>query len=283
LLRAGAEGIRRLEGGLAELERTVPDATEGDGRTASTTSLVQWFLTEGTSRPTGRRTPDQIVKRFREKVMGADAPERLQQAIALLRELAEVVAAPAVALERGAAIAARHGLAAEPLVQLRQVLAKLEAYDLTDVTVEVDLGLHRPLGYYTGAVFELYGGPAGPSLGGGGRYDGLVRALGGEDDVTALGFAYEVERLERFLSGVVDATVAEPVLLVAAPSEADFPAAVAEAQRLRRAGSAVELEVTPRTDAERAAYCQRRGLPRYLLVTASGASEVSVQGVPHYA
>ena len=283
LLRAGADGLRRLEVGLAELERAVPDAVEGDARTASTTSLIQWFLTEGTNRSTGRRSPDQIVKRFREKVMGADAPERLQKAVALLRELSDVVAPPVVALQRGAAIAARHGLAAEPLGQLQQVLSKLEAYDLQDVTVEVDLGLHRPLGYYTGVVFELYGGPAGPSLGGGGRYDGLVRALGGEDDVTALGFAYEVERIESFLSGVVAGATPAPAVLVAAAGEADFPAAVAEAQRLRAGGSDVELEVTLRSAEDRLAYCRRRGLTGYVLVAAGKPTEVPVQPEPQYA
>ena len=40
-----------------------------------------------------------------------------------------------------------------------------------------DLGLARPLGYYTGAVFEVYDAALGAPLGGGGRYDDLIAPL----------------------------------------------------------------------------------------------------------
>ena len=40
-----------------------------------------------------------------------------------------------------------------------------------------DLGLIRDLGYYTGAIFEVYDSALGVPLGGGGRYDDLRRAL----------------------------------------------------------------------------------------------------------
>ena len=54
----------------------------------------------------------------------------------------------------------------------------------------------------------MYVGPeGGPSLGGGGRYDGLVRALGG-GDVPAMGFAYNMESVLEALTGVGTAAVA---------------------------------------------------------------------------
>ena len=61
----------------------------------------------------------------------------------------------------------------------------------------VDIGLVRGIAYYTGMVFEILApGPNGPvTLCGGGRYDGLVKALGGENDVPALGFAYTLESI----------------------------------------------------------------------------------------
>ncbi len=40
-----------------------------------------------------------------------------------------------------------------------------------------DLGLVRSLGYYTGAVFEVYDPALGAPLGGGGRYDELLGSL----------------------------------------------------------------------------------------------------------
>ena len=117
LLRAGEAGLAKLEEGLANLERTSPEIADGTdpGHSASATSLIQWFLAEGTNRPTGRRSSDQIVRRFRQKVLGADTPERLSQALDLLRALAGVLASPAVALQRGEEIAAQFNLEAAPL------------------------------------------------------------------------------------------------------------------------------------------------------------------------
>ena len=53
-----------------------------------------------------------------------------------------------------------------------------------------------------GVVFELVDRPSGgqQSLGGGGRYDGLVKALGG-NDVPALGFAYGIDQVVRAIEG----------------------------------------------------------------------------------
>ena len=43
-------------------------------------------------------------------------------------------------------------------------------------------------------VFEIVSdGDAAAALGGGGRYDGLVQALGGSESVPAMGFAYNVK------------------------------------------------------------------------------------------
>ena len=64
--------------------------------------------------------------------------------------------------------------------------------------VEVDLSLARGLRYYTGLVFEIYvDSDEGPlQVCGGGRYDDLVRALGGREAVPACGFSYGLERVD---------------------------------------------------------------------------------------
>jgi ATP phosphoribosyltransferase regulatory subunit HisZ len=56
-----------------------------------------------------------------------------------------------------------------------------------------DLGLTRDLGYYTGAVFEVYDAALGAPLGGGGRYDDLIGRFG--RDLPACGWALNVEML----------------------------------------------------------------------------------------
>jgi ATP phosphoribosyltransferase regulatory subunit len=74
---------------------------------------------------------------------------------------------------------------------LRAVLDLLEPS--VAARVIFDLGLTRDLGYYTGAVFEVYDAGLGAPLGGGGRYDDLIGRFGRE--LPACGWAIDVERL----------------------------------------------------------------------------------------
>lgn len=62
-----------------------------------------------------------------------------------------------------------------------------------------DLGLLRSLGYYTGALFEVYDPALGVPVGGGGRYDDLLARYG--RSLPAVGFALNVERLHMALMG----------------------------------------------------------------------------------
>lgn len=62
-----------------------------------------------------------------------------------------------------------------------------------------DLGLVRSLGYYTGAIFQVYDPALGVPLGGGGRYDELLGRFG--RPLPAVGFALNVERLHIALAG----------------------------------------------------------------------------------
>jgi ATP phosphoribosyltransferase regulatory subunit len=87
-----------------------------------------------------------------------------------------------------------HGAAA--LSRLRAVHALLEP-EVADRVI-FDLGLVRDLGYYTGAVFEVYDPAVGVPLGGGGRYDELLGRFG--RPLPAVGFALNVERLHIALT-----------------------------------------------------------------------------------
>jgi ATP phosphoribosyltransferase regulatory subunit len=62
-----------------------------------------------------------------------------------------------------------------------------------------DLGLVREIGYYTGAVFEVYDPALGQPLGGGGRYDDLLARFG--RPLPAVGFALNLEGLHIALAG----------------------------------------------------------------------------------
>jgi ATP phosphoribosyltransferase regulatory subunit len=103
----------------------------------------------------------------------------------LLVGLPELRGGPEV-LERG------DGPAGDALARLRELYATLEGRGVADRVI-LDLGLVRDLGYYTGAVFELYDPAVGFALGGGGRYDDLIGRFGAPRP--ACGIALDVQRV----------------------------------------------------------------------------------------
>jgi ATP phosphoribosyltransferase regulatory subunit len=84
------------------------------------------------------------------------------------------------------------GPAGAALDGLRELHAALEARGVADRVI-LDLGLVRDLGYYTGAVFEVYDPAVGFALGGGGRYDELIGRFGRSRP--ACGAALDVQRV----------------------------------------------------------------------------------------
>jgi len=89
------------------------------------------------------------------------------------------------------------GPVADALVGLRSVLDRLEP--AVTARILFDLGLSRGLGYYTGAVFDVYDPTVGEPIGGGGRYDDLLGRFGRA--LPAVGFAIGVDRLHLALAG----------------------------------------------------------------------------------
>jgi ATP phosphoribosyltransferase regulatory subunit len=76
--------------------------------------------------------------------------------------------------------------------RLGETMRALEARGAAE-RVRIDLGLLRDLGYYSGAILEVYDPALGHVLGGGGRYDGLLKRFG--LDLPAAGFALYLERV----------------------------------------------------------------------------------------
>ena len=89
------------------------------------------------------------------------------------------------------------GPIADAVAGLRRV-RELVAPEVAERVI-FDLGLARRLGYYTGAVFEVYDPAVGVPLGGGGRYDELLGRFG--RPLPAVGFALNVERLHIAVTG----------------------------------------------------------------------------------
>ncbi|MFO7695361.1 MAG: histidine--tRNA ligase [Vicinamibacterales bacterium] len=107
--------------------------------------------------------------------------------------------------------------------------------------------LVRGLDYYTRTTFEILAGNIGAqnAILGGGRYDGLVKQLGGPDRV-GIGFAAGIERLVLAMPDEAGARVRRP-LFVAAMGDAARESALALLRDLRRAGLEAHMEYEGRS------------------------------------
>jgi len=125
--------------------------------------------------------------------------------------------------------------------------------------------LVRGMGYYTGAIFEIAHPSLGYSLGGGGRYDGMIgRFLG--SDVPAAGFSLGFERLVDLVD--VPATGATDATALLYDPDTDLATLAALQKSLIATGPRVRLERKPRNLAPLLAQLAASGFTRYAFVTA---------------
>lgn len=134
--------------------------------------------------------------------------------------------------------------------------------DAEQVPYAVSPRLVRGLDYYCRTAFEVIAEGLGSqnAVGGGGRYDGLVAAIGG-GDVPGVGFAIGLDRLAMILDAET-AVASGPAAVILPLAEAAIGPAFRLATRLRAAGLTVGVEAGGRSlkSLMRAADRQRAGV-----------------------
>jgi histidyl-tRNA synthetase len=158
------------------------------------------------------------------------------------------------------------------LSELGELAAIVDVYDPKGRVISISPNVVRGLEYYTGPVFEaeltfevpnergepvVFG-----SVGGGGRYDGLVGRFRGED-VPATGFSVGVSRLAAALKAVGklgEAGASGPVVVTVMDRNrmADYQRMVAD---LRNAGVAAEMYLGASGMKAQLKYADRRNAP----------------------
>ncbi|HWR01968.1 MAG TPA: histidine--tRNA ligase [Chlorobaculum sp.] len=120
------------------------------------------------------------------------------------------------------------------------------------IAFDIDHLLVRGLDYYCHAAFEVTSAELGAqdAVGGGGRYDGLARELGGTADLPAVGFAVGMERLmiameKQGLFAVLNPRGPLVYVVVQQQELADHGMQVAF--RLRKAGLRAEIDLAGRS------------------------------------
>jgi histidyl-tRNA synthetase len=136
-----------------------------------------------------------MVQRLVAKLDREAQQEGVRRFIQAAQVLAQIHGPAHLALEQLAAFLGAEGLEPTTHQQFEQVVNYLEASGLTGTSV--NFGYGRTLHYYSGLIFELR--HQGVTICGGGRYDGLLKSLGGPDCPT-VGFSYNVEAICQALA-----------------------------------------------------------------------------------
>lgn len=122
---------------------------------------------------------------------------------------------------------------------------------LSEVGIEykIDSGIVRGLDYYTKTVFEFISKTEGYTVLGGGRYDGLVKELGGPE-TPALGFALGIERLVEIYEKYNKENIVKPEtpkLYIAQIGEKANNLATILVKQLRENGVNVQKDITEKS------------------------------------
>ena len=146
------------------------------------------------SGPTGRRTPDEIVDRLFRKIRHYDNQDTLEKAMRFVKNISEIEGTTDKAIEEANQIFIDCKKHSPSLANTKNLLTLLaEKTGLQNSQIRLDFGFARGLTYYTGIIFEITN-LSSEALCGGGRYDSLVKSLGGRN-IPASGFAYTLDQI----------------------------------------------------------------------------------------
>ena len=278
-LTDGADGVQEVRaesvriGLLNEAAALLRRKMTTNGRDEALT-LVTAVLGE-TSNPSnsftgGSRTREEIAERLARKLTQADDPARFGEALDLLGSLAGLRGRPGDVWARAEDVLRSAGQDASPLQRLDEVVESALAEGVAEADLRIDLGLTRDIAYYTGMVFDVMAGSQ--TVGGGGRYDGLTRALGSDVDVPSLGFAFNLDALAS-LTPAVDS---RPDGVLVAPAGPNAAAAVARyAAEVRQGGKTAVLSFDSPIDVPALLrQAESAGCSRILIVDEDGSANV---------
>ena len=156
-----------------------------------------------------------------------------------------------------------------------------EYLKLSDIDYEINPRIVRGLDYYTRTVFEFVSTSIGAqgTVCGGGRYDGLIKELGG-NAIPAVGFAVGIERLLMLMENV-KADIPEeqkPTVYFAGMDDACRKKAFELCAKLRKNGVIAEIDHMERSIKAQFKYADKLGA-KYVAVIGGNELENGVMNV----
>ncbi len=234
--------------------------------------LLQW----ASMGSLGQREPSEVVERMLRKFRGGDDLVKLQRGLEIAQQLSGLRGDPDFCIKEAGELITSHDLDAAVLNRITEVMELLDVSGLHDTIAVLDFGLVRDLAYYNGIIFELSHPAMETTLGGGGRYDGLARALGSHSNMPALGFAYALEplldTLERAGKSEQKGDNASDYVLVLSSDTGTYAEACRLAREMRHRGTPVEVDVCGMGVEQGVSYARAKGMTEVIIVGSDGTS-----------
>ena len=189
----------------------------------------------------------EIVERFLWKLERSEQRKRILHALEFLHALHAISGPPPEVFGALRDLLERYELDPKPLAELEQLVDVIEQSAVSSQQIVLNLALGRGVSYYTGLVFEIHAldeDGFDTQLCGGGRYDNLLRAVGGTRDINACGFALGVERLLTLIPTRNLPLVEKTQALIIPVNIQNMPYALSVAKVAREVGLQVEVDVT---------------------------------------
>ncbi|RMG85817.1 MAG: hypothetical protein D6712_08815 [Chloroflexi bacterium] len=149
------------------------------------------------SQTMGGRSQDEIARRLVRKQQRAALREQVAEALKLLTKWVQLKGKPDAVMNQLKTMANGNEMALKTIAEWESILHLLPHYGITANHIVLHPDLARSWDYYSGLVFELWNDDT--LIGGGGRYDDLIRLAGHDAAVPAVGFAYYTDVLARML------------------------------------------------------------------------------------
>lgn len=151
---------------------------------------------------------------------------------------------------------------------------------LTDLGIDynINANLVRGLDYYTHTVFEIQSDDLGAqaTVCAGGRYDGLVKELGGSE-TPAVGWAIGLERLVILMQQLQPSTAPTLDFYVVSRGDRAEAQALKVAQTLRQLGFSAELDLSGSAFSKQFKRADRKGAVACLILGDAEAESLTVQ------
>jgi histidyl-tRNA synthetase len=155
---------------------------------------VSAMISEG--RAMGGRSRADVARRLADKQRRTASRGQILEALDFLEAWGTICASPIDAFSQIERFINKAAAANYLLENWRSLIDLLSSYSIPIENIFIQPDLARSWDYYTGVVFELRTVDD-RLLAGGGRYDELIRLMGGAVNTPAVGFAYYIDEIQK--------------------------------------------------------------------------------------